>query len=335
MKKQIVLTVFVILAIIGAYLWQTNKPENIVVQDRPVKIGIITPLSGFLADYGEETRRGVLAAPHDGIEYVFEDEKCESAPALSAFKKLTEFDQVQFIIGPGCGAPQETIAPQLKGKDILVLVPSAATQELYSRSGGNLYNIQYALEDESAFIAKRMYELGYKRVALIHYANAFSDVHTATFKKHFRGEIVIDSIILKDDTDVSTELLKIRSAKPDAIFSTDVSFFFAQGLSKARNLGIKMPIFSQYAVELPAVRSMVEGVIYSFPKDITDGEGAVYGLAKQSAELLIPLVKSCKGDYRCVKNKIDLSGEFNDLGIKKRDLVLKQIVNGKPSIFNQ
>ena len=300
----------------------------------PIKIGVIAPLTGIVADYGEEIKRGVEAGKDEGVEIVYEDDKCEPKDAVSAFQKLVEFEKVKFIIGPGCGSPQEAIVPLLKDKDVIVLVPSAASRSLYEQSGGKFYNIQYALEDESKFIAEKMLELGHKKVVLISYQNAFSKTHEDSFKKHYKGEIVKHTSFALDTSDVSTELAKIKGLEYDAVFSTDITFFFANGLEKLRQFGIKVPVFSQYAVELPAVRQLVEGVIYSFPADVTEGEGAIFGLSKASAAFLIPLIKECDGEYACVKDKIERSGEFDETGVKVRSLTLKQIKDGQPVSYN-
>ncbi|MBI5126485.1 MAG: penicillin-binding protein activator [Candidatus Taylorbacteria bacterium] len=324
-KKRIVLTV-IILIVLGFSVYNTNQTTQ-----GKIKIGVIAPLSGFLADYGEEVKKGVLAVQDPNIEFIFEDDKCEPKEAVSAFKKLTEVDKVHYVIGPACGSPQEAIVPLLKNSKNIVVVPSAASRTLYETSGGNFYNMQYALEDESKFIAEQMYARGYKKVVLISYQNAFSKTHYDSFKANYKGTIVHEISYPDNTTDVSSELVKIRKGDYDAIFSTDIAFFFGQGVARLTQLGIKAPIFSQYAVELPAVRELVEGVYYSFPGNIADGQGAVAGLSLQSAELLSKAFKSCGDTYVCVKEYINKDG-FDTTGAKVRELVLKKIERGSPVV---
>jgi ABC-type branched-subunit amino acid transport system substrate-binding protein len=322
----LVLGIIVVLAIVFvSYGTQTTKEQ--------IRVGVIAPFSGIMADYGEQLKKGILAVPHDGIEYIFEDDKCDNAPAIGAFKKLTELDGVHFILGPGCGAPQEAIAPLLRGMEVVVLVPSAASVKLHEESGGNLYNIQYALEDEAKFLAEQMYARGHKDVALISYQNAFSKVHHDNFIKNFKGTIVRDIIFLKDDTEVVTEIAKLKGVKFDAIFSTDVTFLFAKGPEKLKQFGFNQPIFSQYAVEIPAVKPMAEGITYSFPSGSEDPNGIVASLSRQSAEFFVPLIKECQGDYSCVKQRMDSSGVFDERGIRSRGMIMKKMINGVPTIL--
>lgn len=315
--------------IIGG-VWMSKKPVAPVASE-PIKIGVIAPLTGVVADYGEEIRKGAMAgAAGKNVELVYEDDKCDPKEAVSAFQKLTGFQKISFLIGPACGSPQEAIVPLLNNQKILALVPAAASADLYQKSGNNFFNIQYSLQDESTFIANKMYELGYKNVALISYGNAFSQAHADAFRAAFKGKIVIESKLLDDSSDVSTEIAKINLAKVDAIYSPDISFFFASGLSKLRQQKVAVPVFSTYVVELPAVRALVSDVFYSYPAGMADAEAAVFGLTREATALLTDNVVACAGDYECVKDKLISSSKFNDSGVYQRDLILKQIKDGVP-----
>lgn len=328
---SILLLVIIISVARGAFDKASEKNSG------PIKVGVIAPFSGVVADYGEQVRKGVEAAnisDTSRIQFIFEDDQCDAKTAISAFKKLTDFDKVHYIIGPACGSPQSAIAPLLVGRDTLAIVPSAASRGLYAMSEGHLYNMQYALEDEAKFIAEEMYARGFKNVAVISYQNDFSQVEVDSFKKNFKGNIVRELSYANDVSDVQTELTKIKSGGYDAVFVADISFYFGGGLKKMHTLGIDVPVFSPYPVELPAVRSLVDGVYYSFASDITDGKGGVFGISQQSAELLAGAFAKCGDDYRCVKSFVDTSG-FDQTGVKQRTLILKQIKGGEPVVVGK
>ncbi len=329
MKKNILIGVAITIVICLFLMAGFSKPKEITAS----KVGVLAPLTGIVAQYGEEMQKGIIASNPIHAEFIFEDDKCQAKDALTAFKKLTDLDGVKMIVGPLCGAPQEAIAPLLKDKDVLVLSPSAASRDLFNQSGGNFYNLQYALEDESKFMAEKLFEKDLKNVVLISYQNAFSKVHSDSFKKHFKGNIVKDIVFAQSESDVSTEIAKLREKKIDAIFVVDMSFFFAQGYEKLEQYGINSPVYSTYVVELPAVRPLVEGVIYSFPGDISDGQGAVLNLSKEAAELADQLIADCGNDTACLKEKLMESGKFDSTGISTRSIILKQIKNGELRVF--
>ena len=219
------LWVAVAIVLIGGYFVFFSKPEQ--VNAEKIKIGVIAPLTGIAADYGAEIKAGVEDAGGTNVEYVFEDDKCDPKEAVTAYKKLVDLDKIRLIIGPACGSPQEAIAPLLKGADIITIVPSAASGALYGTSGENMYNMQYALETEAAFLAQQLHALGFKKVALVTYQNAFSKVLADSFKRKYDGQIAVEVSFTGTETDISSGLLKLKGGDYDAIFSTDISFFFA------------------------------------------------------------------------------------------------------------
>lgn len=320
------LALIAVLVVVGVFV---KGPQDTQAETR---IGVIAPLTGLLAFYGEDIRRGILDSGIAPSSLIIEDEKCEPAPAVSAFTKLVEVDKVPLIIGPACGSPQEAIVPILKDRDVVVLVPSAASAKLFEQSGGKLFNIQYSLEDEAAFLAKSIYERDQKRVVLITYQNAFSRTVAESFKANFKGEVVREISFVDDRSDVSTELAKLEGAEFDAIFSADITFFFMQGMEKLSLYGIEAPVYAQYGMELPVVRPLGEGVYYSYPRGIEGSQGATYALAREAASIGRSAVAACGADTSCIRKHLVDSGSFDERGLSTRGMLLKQIKNGEPVV---
>ncbi|MFA5022659.1 MAG: penicillin-binding protein activator [Candidatus Paceibacterota bacterium] len=333
MKKYLyVIIILIIIVAITLCFWFQNSKS--VPKEEDIKIGVIAPLTGPVADYGEEIRKGVIdGLGSSTIKVIFEDDKCDPKEAVSAFKKLTEFQNIKLVIGPACGGPQEAIVPLLKSQNVLAIVPAAASADLFAQSGDNFLNTQYSLEEESKFIADKIFERGLKKVALVSYGNAFSKTHADSFRANFKGKIVTDEVINDVNADVAPIITKIKAAKADAIYAPDVSWFFANGVPKLKQQQVNAPVFGTYVVELPAIRKLVPGVIYSFPGDLPEGESAVYGLSKQATQLLVAQIKVCNYDYGCIKKGLLNSGKFKSDGTYQRPLILKQIQNDTPIIL--
>ena len=335
MSKTIKIILVIVLVVVVVFLIfdSTKTQNNPIDNNEPIKIGVLAPTSGFVSDYGEEILRGISSVDSKGFRLIVEDTECDARKGLDAYRKLVEVDNVHFLIGPGCGAPQEIIAPRVAEDNVVVIVPSAATRSLHEVSKEKMFFTQYALEDESQFIADKMYELGYEDVILVSFQNAFSAIHVNNFKQHFKGNIVAELSFLNETTDVASELVKIKDIDADAIFSTDITFLFAQGAARLKQYGIDLPVFSQYATELPAVRDLVvDGMIYSFPDGVGE-EGAVFELSKLSAEKMFSVVRECDGDTECVKDALTDSGEYNEFGVRDQSIILKQILNGEAVPF--
>ena len=350
MNKPSKVLISVIVIILLVIVWFVAHETKKQASKTPINIGVIAPLTGAFADYGENVKAGVqagLAAAGVGtstnIGVVYADEQCDPKVAVSAYQKLTAIDGVKFIVGPGCGSPQEAIVPLLAQDGVVVIVPSAASADLSQKSGGNFFNIQYSLEDESKFNAEQIYAMNHKNVAIITYANAFSKTHHDSFVKNFKGTVVSDQVVQEENADILPYLTKIKAAKPDAIYAPDIAFFFAGATAKLKQLKMgSIPVFTTYVAELPSVIPVVEGVTYSFPANLDEegatttsvGRGAVYELSKQAAETLVPIVLSCGDEPLCVKGKLSSSGTFDGNGVYKRGMILKKIVGGVPVVLN-
>ncbi len=333
MKNIYILVACVVVVL--AYVVLTNPEKNTQsVNDTDsveYTIGVIAPLTGVVADFGAEARRGIEAVGTTDTKFTFEDDACDPKQAVTAFKKLTELDGVTVILGPLCGSSQEAVAPLAKEKGVVLLVPAAASQSLFGTSGGYAFNTQYSLETESAFNAKALYEKGVEKVVVIGFPNAFSETHVKAFTEAFEG-IIVESLTFPPDTVPDAEITKLRGMEFDALYVADISFFFGDGLKKLATQGVSVPIYSTYVVELPIVRPFVNGVIYSFPSDMTDGMGGVYGLSKESVELVVPLMTECRGDGACVKNGLMATGLFDEYGTRIRPIHLKQVTGEVVSV---
>lgn len=325
------IVLIVIIAVIAIVQQNHQIPADTLphTSEAPINIGVLAPLSDIFADYGDEIRTGVTRVDDERITYIFEDTKCDPAETVTAYHKLVDVDHVQLIIGPACGSPQESIAPLLENNNALAVVPSAASQNLYSTSHQRLFQIQYSLENESKFNADHIFQSGASHVGMISFQNAFSETHAQSFKNNFSG--TVEHIVLQDETaDISSSLLKLKDADIQALYVPDMSFFFANGIKKMQELNMNVPVYSTYVVELPAARSLVEGVIYSFPGDMElETEGGVQGLSYEAAQLLDTMINRCNGLFDCILDSLQSDRLFDEYGVSRREIKLKQIKNGE------
>ena len=84
-----------------------------------IKIGVIVPLSGEGAQFGEEIKNGIEIALkqnnlRDRFEIIYEDGKIDPKTSLSAYQKLSSLDKVNIIIGPLGPNTTLAVAPTLR-----------------------------------------------------------------------------------------------------------------------------------------------------------------------------------------------------------------------------
>jgi branched-chain amino acid transport system substrate-binding protein len=101
------LTSIVVIGISGA--------QELLAQER-IKIGIIAPFTGPLAEFGVALRNGIVLAQKTSpnalskIDFVYEDSQYNPQTATSIFRRFTADTQVKLVINFGCPTSQ-AIAP--------------------------------------------------------------------------------------------------------------------------------------------------------------------------------------------------------------------------------
>lgn len=328
---KIVTTIIVIAFIITYFVYVNNSDKtNNIHQQSKIKVGVLIPLTGNFAFVGEEVKEVLENANHDNIEFVFEDTACDNNIALSAYTKLSEMDDINYFIGPLCGSPQEIIANQISNKQNIVILPSAAPQELFDKSNEKAFQTFYSLEYEAKKLAEYMNGQNIKKVAIIEYNNKFSKTCSDEFQKDFNGnytKLVLDYTI----SDVQNAMLKIKEYNPDAIYISDSSFFFLEGMSNLDNYNIDVDVYSNYVIQMDVVKALAENVKYTFPKDEKSNNN-LSQIQLNTIEALNVYSKAfsrCDDQYTCIKDYIDKESLFNDKGFITKDIGIYQIQEGK------
>jgi branched-chain amino acid transport system substrate-binding protein len=298
-----------------------------------VKVGVILPLTGAFARYGSKIQEAISAFNDPNITFIFEDEGCDPKTAVSAYKKLTDFDKVSIFLGPWCGSPQSAIAPLIKSKNQIALLGSSAPEEVFVSSGSRMYSTQHSIEAESTFLAQRLNELDVSSVITIFKENAFSRAHEAAFIKSFKGKILKTIAYTSDDVSELKDIaLKVKQLQPAALYVPD-AFPLLSGLVKelkAIGVGDKK-IYSVYSAQsddiLKILKNSDEALIYSYP-DIDNQEALQY-FPSLAAKIILDAVKKCADRIDCVKEEISRANTFDRHGVLAGKITLKTIKAGK------
>lgn len=104
-------------------------------QDRPIRIGVLAPLTGPLASPGAEMRNGIelfwAEAGHRAggrkVELVIADTTCNPDQALTQARRLVNQERVNFMVGPLCGHEGPAVAQVSKETGVpLIMDPAGA-----------------------------------------------------------------------------------------------------------------------------------------------------------------------------------------------------------------
>ncbi|MFT3955731.1 MAG: ABC transporter substrate-binding protein [Piscinibacter sp.] len=204
-----------------------------------VKVGCVLPLSGGSAAVGNQTRAGVIAAVEQinkaggikgmngaKLEAVFGDSQSKADVGVSETERLIQRENVAVMCGAFNSAvtfPATEVAERNKTAWVVV---GAVKDEITERNFKYVFRINnkatYDAREQLDAIELLAKETGkaVKRVALFYEGSDWGRSHAANIRKLAaqRGiEIALDEPAPPNQVDFTSQLLKIRSAKADAL----------------------------------------------------------------------------------------------------------------------
>lgn len=283
--------IVVVLLLITFFVGNLSDPAEPLTQGKQiVKIGVLAPLTGVRADGGEFTRNAIKIAEEEiaenknlkyQLEFFLEDTKYEPPVAVSALRKLIDFDNVKYVIGPYGSSEVMAAAPVAETAKTIMIITGAQSEEI-SQLGDYIFRIIHNSAQEAPvfakFVAKKM------KSDTLHFLainSAISDPYLKSFRPSFEAEGKKIGLIEKFDqkaSDYKTELVKIKNENPTDIFLLASPKMAGLILKQANELGIKAQFYN-IGVESPEIfpiaGQLAEGLFYPYSYDNQSGEQRV------------------------------------------------------------
>ncbi len=271
----------IVIILIALLVWSFVKsPTNTVAPTseqktaKKVKIGFMAPLSGDAASYGESIQKGVILAYEDmgldNVEIIYEDSKCNGKDAVSVINKLISVDKVSAIVGEVCSGATLAIAP-IAEKNKVVLISPASTSPKISSAGDYIFRVVPSDALQGKFGADLVYKKGYRKLAILYsnedYGVGFEKVLRENFEK-LGGKVVASEAFNTDAVDVKTQITKIKSANPDAVYIiSNVPSLSVSALKELKRLGVDAAVFASEGLKsediIKSAGDSAEGLIIS------------------------------------------------------------------------
>ncbi len=136
---------------------------------KPLKIGVILPLSGDTATAGVAIRNGTLMAARNlanrcKVELVFEDDQLQQSRSVASFYKLTSFDKIDALIVFSSGSGK-AIAPLADTAKIPVI--AIASDAAVSRGKKFTFNHWVTPESQAKLLVPEALRRGYKKIVIV------------------------------------------------------------------------------------------------------------------------------------------------------------------------
>lgn len=277
----------VLVLVVGGFILYGSKGEDKAAKE-PIKIGVILPLTGDAAVYGEAGRNVYQLAVEEinqgggingrNIELIVEDGKCNGKDAANAMQKLANVDKTEFVIGGFCSGESLAAVPIATEGKVVLLSPGSSSPDL---TGISPYFFRIFPSDagQGELDAEAASEKGWKIVAFIQEQAEYTTGIQKTFTAHFEGFGGKTNIegFSTGTTDFRSSLAKLRSQKPDALFvNSNGSANLGRILKQVKEMNWTIPLLLNEAIlgdvkSIEENKSVLEGAIgVEFVADATN-----------------------------------------------------------------
>ena len=245
----------------------------------PVKIGMITTLSGGGSALGIDIRDGfALAMTQEGgklggvpVELVAEDDGQKPEKATEIADRMIERDKVGIMTGIVWSNLALAVVPKATEKGIFYISPNAGPSQLAGAGcSANYFNVAWQNDNLHEAMGQYVNDKGFKNVYILAPNYPAGKDSLNGFKRFYKGGLAGEVYTKLGQTDYAAELAALRDAKPDAVF------FFLPG-------GMGISFLKQYAQAGLTGQIPVFGPAFSFDQTILAAVGdAALGVINSS-----------------------------------------------------
>jgi branched-chain amino acid transport system substrate-binding protein len=245
----------------------------------PIKIGAVFSVTGPASFLGEPEKNTVLmlrdqinkAGGINGrpIEIIIEDSKSDESQAVVAAKKLIEKEKVLAIIGPSTTGESMALVPIVTAAKV-PMISCAAGAAITQPVADRFWVFKTAQYDTSAVerIFDYMKGKGITSIGIVSVSTSFGDAGRKALLQmapSYGIQIVADETYGPKDTDMTAQLVKIKSAGARAIINWSVGPGQAIITKNWASLDMKIPLYQSHGwgskKNIELAESAAEGVI--------------------------------------------------------------------------
>lgn len=294
-KTQVIGVMIVLLLLAGAILaWLKLGPVNAERSSlgRKVTIGVILPLTGSGAVWGENAKEGIDLALEeinqaDGIdgkplEVKFEDSQTLPKFAVTALHKHINVNRVEACIVDMVSSNVLAMAPIANREQVVLLSPGASSPKI-TNAGSFIFrnwpsdalqgqlNARYAVTKMAA-----------KNASIFYINNEYGSGLATVFEKEFTkhgGKVIAVESFEQGAKDFRSVLSKLKVQPVGVLYVLSYPKEWPLILVQAKELGLTFPILGTETAEDPTIivnaKEAAEGLIYSVPSKPSNSDARV------------------------------------------------------------
>lgn len=330
-----------------------------------VRVGVILPLTGGAAIWGEGIKRGLELANAENpglFKFIYEDERfCDSKQAVTAAHKLIKIDAVKFLI-TGCLNGTKAITPLAKHAGVPILSAGLLDEASISKPP-EIISFSAQIGSEASQLAAYLRSLKVKMVSVFRHDDSFTLEFFTQLERNLQQEgdpKIRDVTVTGDSFPWTTEIAKTK-ARGSEVFLVYLGDDELLSFMRSRlQLKDSTPVLSGYIIEsnFSAAKfgDLLSGIRYTYPALASESDeqrltfekkfAGRYGTTEKPSvnayfvfdgiQALAVAVQACeKADADCLWSRLQnsgklhrgVSGEFRflDDGSIERSFVLKEV----------
>ena len=218
-----------------AALWLTGAAatahaEEGVTADR-IRLGMFGPLTGPVSIYGYPINDGAIAVYDkvnaDGgiygrrIEIIDEDDGCDPAKARAAVKKLISRDHVFAIHGGNCSGATFAVRDTMIDEQVPFMVMAATLDKISMPLNHYIFTTTPPGTSDGAGMLRFVRSMpDVHRVGIVRHTDEWANAKMVAVRAGLAEpglQLVADEVLDRNATDATTQVLRLKEAKPDVV----------------------------------------------------------------------------------------------------------------------
>jgi len=214
----------------------------------PIKIGVITSLSGPGGYLGQDIRDGFQLAIDVGggklggvpVQVLVEDDGAKPGQGKQIADRFLKNDKIKIFTGIVFSNVAGATVPDVLDAGAIYVSPNAGPSTFAGKGcHPNYFVVSWQNDSLHESAGELANKLGYKSVYLVAANYQAGKDALEGFKRFYKGKIAGESFTRFDQTDFAAEFAQIRAASPDAVFQFEPGGLGIAFLRQYQQAGLK------------------------------------------------------------------------------------------------
>ena len=289
MKKNKLAIAIGVVVLIGIVSLLAYRAQNRGASDGIIRVGAILPLTGVVAEAGEDMQRGVLLARDElsnkgvHLDLKIEDGKYLSKDSISCFNRLTAIG-IDYLLIAG-QVPAASVKPLVSKRQVKTMATIAGGKKI-PEANDYMYRCYFSSYRVGEILGEYSNtNLLLKSVSILKIDNDWGSDAADGFRKAYNGDIQTIETYDIADKNIRPQVSKVLEGKPSGIFVTGFGPGFSICFNRIRESGYTGIILTDPQILEPSYQrqiSNLSGIYYVCSEfDLPDRGGATQFFSRE------------------------------------------------------